>query len=920
MKKTAIAICTIAFLTGCTQSLTTEEIIQQVSQPGAQDTRTAILLLKNGLIEDPSSQKLRQLLAQNYMAIGDYQTADKEWMKLFNDNYQLDIVIPNLLQAKFLMAEYDSLSNFVDELASQHIQKISEQQLAGAYVYQALAYYRQDDSDNAAISIELANDITTDEVFTNLGAAISAATQSANQEALKLVKEVVALQPTFTEAQLLQGQLHTLLNELNEAQQVFASIHQQFPDNLRFKLFYAAALIKNDETATAKPVLKELLTDLPLNGYVQQLNAVVAYSEADYEMAKVHAEKAIEGQLYSVSSYTIAALSSVQTGDYEQAKRYLDGIRITFPDDHPITYARLLTNAKLGYTDDSVNELLTKDLSNIDPQLVTATAYQLSRQGRSKQATTLLNKLNTENTNLSEDIRAKANILGIALNKEDTLTTLEEAIAKGSNVSENQRLLLVGYYKNNEFDKAMTLANTVIEQGDAQIGLTIRGLVHLAKNNVEAGKKDFAAILEINPNDINALQFFSGYHITAKNYDEALTYINKALKVSPHNLNSLNHLYNASIGLNSTRDYLQRFADAFALYPSRIEYRLLFANAKFMQKDFDGVIDLLGNYVTNNSTPPMFWSLLANAKIAKNDYMGAQRELEKWRNTHPESVQPYIIELGILELSEDWLTSERLVNRAIRQHPQIAIFKMIKANVLIELKKFDEARNAILILNEEQEQHPKAQTALAHIAFYNEEYEDAIAKYKVLHQSAPSNRIAHKYSQSLFNLNKIDEAIAILDAHTKATPDDLTGIAMLGSFLIRHDTASAVKVYNDLNQKVPNNIFILNNLAYSHYLLEKFDTAESFAKQALDVEPNNEKVLDTLGMIKFKQDDLSSAIAFLEIAYDKAPFDVPIVLNYAEVLIAAGNQKQAEKILESISSNEPDLIARMSDLQKKISG
>ena len=97
MKKTVIAVWTIALLAGCTQQLTTEQIIQQVSQPGAQDIRTAILLLKNGLVEDPESNQLRQLLAQRYMDVGDYQSADKEWVKLFNGSYQPTIVIPSLL-------------------------------------------------------------------------------------------------------------------------------------------------------------------------------------------------------------------------------------------------------------------------------------------------------------------------------------------------------------------------------------------------------------------------------------------------------------------------------------------------------------------------------------------------------------------------------------------------------------------------------------------------------------------------------------------------------------------------------------------------------------------------------------------------------------------------------------------------------
>ena len=920
MKKTVIAVWTIALLAGCTQQLTTEQIIQQVSQPGAQDIRTAILLLKNGLVEDPESNQLRQLLAQRYMDVGDYQSADKEWVKLFNGSYQPTIVIPSLLQSKYLMAEYEGLINFVNSLASQHIQSITETQLSTAYIYQALAHYKQGNTDAATSSIQLANDIATDNAFTNLGQAVDAASQAANEEALDLIDQVLAIQPKFTEALLLKGQLLTLLERYDDAQDVFAIIHQKLPDNNRFKLFYAASIIKNTEYPLAQPIIDELLIDLPLNGYVQQLAAVIAYDKGDFVNAKIHAEKAIDGQLYSVSSFSIAALSSVQTGDFEQAKRYLDAINITFPDDHAITNARLLTDAKLGYTQASVTSLLQKDLSKIDPLLVTSTAYKLSSEGRSTEASALLKRLESSGVELSDDMQAKSTLLNMALNQDQAIVQLENAIASGLNVEANKQLLLLTYYKAKQFDKALTLSNTMIEAGPSEVGLIIKALVHLSSNEILLGKKAFADVLAINPKNITALQFFSDLHITALEYDLALGYVQKVLEQAPHDLNSLNHLYNASIGLNTTRSYLPKFKDAFSVFSSRIEYRLLYASALYASQHYDEVTDLLGRYVTNPSTPPLFWSLLASSKIAKQDFIGAQREYEKWRTVHPKSVEPYIAELGILELNEDWISSERLVNRAIMLHPQIPMFKIIKANVLIELKKYNEARNAIVILNDEQEQHPKAQLALAHIAFYSEEYADAVTRYKALYEKSPVALVAHKYAQSLYNVGRIDEAIGLLQSHTKTYPDDMTSYAMLGSFLMRHDTPNAILVLSNLNFRVPNNVFILNNLAFSHYLLEQTVDAEKYAKQALDIDPENEKILDTLGMIKLKQNDISGALAFLEIAYNKAPFDVPIVLNYAEALIVAGNTKDAEKILTSISSKEPELVARLNELQKKISG
>ena len=64
-----------------------------------------------------------------------------------------------------------------------------------------------------------------------------------------------------------------------------------------------------------------------------------------------------------------------------------------------------------------------------------------------KRASKLLQRLDSAGVELSEDMKAKSALLNIALNTNNAIAQLENAVENGENVADNRRLLLLGYYK-----------------------------------------------------------------------------------------------------------------------------------------------------------------------------------------------------------------------------------------------------------------------------------------------------------------------------------------------------------------------------------------------------------------------------------------------------------------------------------------
>jgi len=100
----------------------------------------------------------------------------------------------------------------------------------------------------------------------------------------------------------------------------------------------------------------------------------------------------------------------------------------------------------------------------------------------------------------------------------------------------------------------------------------------------------------------------------------------------------------------------------------------------------------------------------------------------------------------------------------------------------------------------------------------------------------------------------------------------------------------------------PKSVIAWNDLAWL-YQQQKDPRALETAERAFQIEPENARVLDTLGWILYDGDQTARAVQLLQKAVDKAPDSAEVRYHYAAALAKSGDKPKARRQLE-------DLLAR----------
>lgn len=131
-------------------------------------------------------------------------------------------------------------------------------------------------------------------------------------------------------------------------------------------------------------------------------------------------------------------------------------------------------------------------------------------------------------------------------------------------------------------------------------------------------------------------------------------------------------------------------------------------------------------------------------------------------------------------------------------------------------------------------------------------------------------------------------------------PKDAGFLRYLGDrALARQDYDGAVRHYRAALEIQPDNVAVLNNLAWVAGR-QKSAQAIDYAEKARRLAPDQPAVLDTLAMLVLEKGDAKRAVELLQRAVQLAPGQAQIRLNLAKALIQAGNKAAARKELEEL--------------------
>lgn len=230
-----------------------------------------------------------------------------------------------------------------------------------------------------------------------------------------------------------------------------------------------------------------------------------------------------------------------------------------------------------------------------------------------------------------------------------------------------------------------------------------------------------------------------------------------------------------------------------------------------------------------------------------------------------------------------------------------------------------DAQKALLLLDTEAQRFPDAikiartvqqqrpNSALGHvfegdIAYVQKNWAGAAAAYRnALERSAPPPDTAVKLQATLLLSSKRAEADAFASNRLKTHPKDMLFLAYQGDLAMeRKEYAAAENLFKDVLESQPNNVRVLNNLAWVTGQLGK-DGGVELAEKANKLAPDQPLFIDTLATLLANKNDFSRAIELQTKAIGLQPSNAGLRLNLAKIYLKSGDKVRAKTELEALA-------------------
>ena len=237
--------------------------------------------------------------------------------------------------------------------------------------------------------------------------------------------------------------------------------------------------------------------------------------------------------------------------------------------------------------------------------------------------------------------------------------------------------------------------------------------------------------------------------------------------------------------------------------------------------------------------------------------------------------------------------------------------------------RLDEAHKLAEQVQQQKPDNPAGYSLEGDTSLARKDYPAALAAFERAHKLQPSGALLIRQFQVLTASQRAEEGEKRLANWLATHPQDAAIRAALAESLLKSGQHSAaVEHYLILNKSNPDNLLVLNNLAWS--LLESKDSrALGYAEQALKLKPDNPAVMDTLGWILIQRGQSKRGIKLLQQALSKAPDAGDIQYHYAAALAKNGDKARARQELDQLLrsgldfSQKPAALALMQTLQTR---
>ncbi len=482
---------------------------------------------------------------------------------------------------------------------------------------------------------------------------------------------------------------------------------------------------------------------------------------------------------------------------------------------------------------------------------------------------------------------------------------LEQALKLDPTSAFLQGQLAETYIHLGDLDRAEELVSQAAKSDslNPEYHMMLGGLLAASKRYKEA-KLEYQKALELNPQEEKAPLLLGVLAAEAGDRSEGITVLTTVLKKDPENYLAL--FYRAKIYLE-----MDDIAHAQADLKACVEARPQFAEAGMA---LGMLLEQLGQ---NDNAIAVYEKLqgggsyqkrLAQLYLLKHEPKKALKTLLDYSAAEPEDFGARL-KIGMLYFLElhDYPKASQIFANILHEEPKAANVRFYLGAVYDEWEKPDLAKTWYQKVEPDSTFYKESRLRLGLILSREQKWDEGLVLSRELVQHYPN---VPEYLEMEINFlqekKKSPEALALLEARLKQTPEDMHLLYMKGALLERMgQRTQALESMRRIITKNPDDAQALNFIGYS--LLESgtnLEEAETHIQKAAALKPQDPYIQDSLGWLYFKQNRLDEALKHLEEAEKIMPEEPTIQEHLGDYFVRSDNKTEALRHYKSALSHE----------------
>lgn len=326
-----------------------------------------------------------------------------------------------------------------------------------------------------------------------------------------------------------------------------------------------------------------------------------------------------------------------------------------------------------------------------------------------------------------------------------------DLLAQQGSVDKNK---IADYFQNEQYNEVINyLDTTAAKHTNDTYVLNSLGYAYYMNKNIHKAEEYYLKAFISDTVNFTAIKYLALLNTDYKNYDLALTYYNRLVKIQPQNGILYKYLGDVYSKENSADSALVLYAAAYHLQPFHEKITFAYASQLLEGKNYKQADSVLSAFLASDSANVPIMILAVRSAYEQNDYKQAASFSNRWRNVDFIDVNT-TVHLAISNYNlKDYLLSYRLCDTLLQQDIAVESVLYYASRAMYKMNQFNKS-NELLVECLSKAISPNADTYLSSKA---DNYE-AMKQYKKAISAYDTAYYLFKNPLSLYNIGRIYES------------------------------------------------------------------------------------------------------------------------------------------------------------------